>query len=189
MLSLVASTGCASWSSAFHRESDGTFVHKRRGYRIGTPAPLGGVAWEEVDVDGARLSFRLATSEPGTGSGGVASLTLMMSCSEFVPMPSLEARNLRLGLGATRLIFSAPTAHLRAQGWTQAFETDLDDRTAYVESITLVVDRCTYDLVLVAPRAAPDLVRAFSDWWNGFVPPPVAATNEAAEQGSGSAEE
>jgi hypothetical protein len=149
-------------------------VHRKDGYRISYPPPVNGLAWKREAVEGAPLSFRQSAFGPDGRPRGTATLTLMRECRTLEPTAPLEARNLRLGLGGTRLRHSGPTAHLGLSGWAQGFEADFDDRTVYVDAVTLIVDRCAFDLILVAPIDSADLAGAFAAWWSGFAPQPFA---------------
>lgn len=171
---------CASWFSDFSRAADGKLVHRERGYRVGVPGPYADADWTRVSVDGTSLSFRHRSAAPG---GGAATLSMMVGCRRRALSPQLEARNLRVGLGPTRTIYAAPTAYLGYPGWIQGFEANSEDRRVHVESATLVIGRCTYDWLLVAPEASPALLDVFQDWWTSFEAGPQAGPEAGPGEG------
>jgi hypothetical protein len=184
LVTLAVGSGCVSWSQPFGRERDGTYVHRDRGDRIPAPEPIAGENWERQKLPGADLSFRQPVSDEA-GRRGTATLSMLASCREVVQDAQLRARNLRLGLSGARSRYSAPTAHLGYPGWAQAFEAQVEGETVYVEVVTLVADRCTFDLILATPVESPAMVAAFQNWWTGFVPgahgvpPPIASESES----------
>lgn len=137
-----------------------------RGWSVAHPGP----AWERIRMEGAELAFARADG---------ARLSLLRSCTRRDVPPQVLARQLLIGTGEREMLQSGPTTGGGLEGWSQSVQ--LRGGTHF-RSVTLVADRCAFDLVLVAPTdTAADADAAFAAWWPTFVPVPAAGPDEGGE--------
>jgi hypothetical protein len=126
--------GCASV-----RLVDGSYVVRRKGYRVGAPA-----GWTRLASE-ADLALR----QPQLDAGLLANAT----CEGKIPRRPLPVlvRHLRFGLREVRDLVEAPVELGGLAGRASRFRATLDGAPVAVQAVTLAGPRCVYDLVLVAP--------------------------------------
>ena len=80
------------------------------------------------------------------------------------------ARHLVMGLPQRTLVAAGPIEVDGRNAWTQTFDTLEAGRGARLKTVTLVLDRCTLDWILMAAGSPPfeEAERAFDAWWQGF---------------------
>ncbi len=92
----------------------------------------------------------------------------------------LLARNLRIGLPYRRILYAGPLVHRGFPGWWQGFDAVLDGRPVHVSAVTVQIDWCTYDWLLVTGRRTDELELIFESWWSTFEPGPGSPVLPAA---------
>jgi hypothetical protein len=129
------------------RLEDGTYVVRRKGYRVGAPP-----GWTRV---ASEADLALRRSDLGAG------LMAHATCEgrgPTRPLPVL-ARHLRFGLRNVRELHQAPVTLGGVSGTAMRFRATLDDTPVAVTAVTLAGRGCVYDLVGVA---APERFDAMS---------------------------
>jgi hypothetical protein len=147
----LAGSACASDLVA---TQDG-FVNTRRGWRIGAP----GGAWTRARVEGAELAFR----DP---SG--AWLSLASRCGVAREEPRVLVRRLATGLPSRTLVREGEVRLEGRPGWSQTWRTRLGDVERELDAVSVVVDGCVYDWVLVSAPGSASLDESFERWWRSF---------------------
>jgi hypothetical protein len=121
------------------RLEDGTYVVRRKGYRVGAPA-----GWTRIESD-ADLALR----RPDLAAGLMAHAT----CDGKVPTRPLPilVRHLRFGLRDVHDLRETPVMLGGLPGTASRFRATLDGVAVAVAAVTLSGGGCVYDLVGVAP--------------------------------------
>ena len=147
MAGVLLLTACAGDLVAL----DGDLLHRRHGYTIGTPA----APWVRTEVEHAVIAYR----RPGP-----ATMSLQSRCKGAVADASVMARHLRIGLPPYTLRQAGPVAVAGRSGWSQTLDTLQDREAVRVKTVTLVVEGCTLDWVLVSSRVFEEAEPDFDRW-------------------------
>jgi hypothetical protein len=131
----------------------------RAGFRIAAPPG----DWMRVDAEGADLALRRAD--------GVA-LSVANRCDAPAAAPEALARQLRLGLGAHRLLASETLDLAGAPAHAQRLAVEAGGRTLFVATRTRVAPPCVQDFVLVAPSPPGEAESIFDAWCASFAAEP-----------------
>lgn len=91
-------------------------------------------------------------------------MSLQSRCSGPVADPAVMARHLRIGLPDHTLRQAGPIGVAGRSGWTQTLDTRDPSGVVRVKTVTLVVEGCTLDWVLVATRGFEEAERDFDAW-------------------------
>ena len=78
------------------------------------------------------------------------------------------SRHLVMGLGERTLLAAGPLLVAGRGGWTQTVEFDRDGVPLRLKTVTLVVNDCTFDWILVASGPFEPAEQAFDAWWGSF---------------------
>jgi hypothetical protein len=151
---LLLAAGCAS---DLVRTDDG-YHHPRHHFSIGAPGGYG-APWERAEIEGAWIAFR----RPGPQT-----LSLQSSCGRPVAHPAVMARHLVMGVRERHLRQAGPVVVAGRNGWSQTFDIRADGVAARVKTVTVVIDRCTWDWSLAVAGEFAAAERAFDAWWGTF---------------------
>ncbi len=130
---------------------EGGFRHRRHGYAFREP----GVPWRRIDLNEAVIAYR----RPGP-----ATMSLQTRSGGPLAEPSVLARHLRIGQPAYTLRQAGPVAIGARQAWTQTLDAGSAGAVVRVKTVTLVVESCTLDWILVAGDAFEDAEPDFDAW-------------------------
>lgn len=130
---------------------DGDLLHRRHGYTIGKP----GSPWVQTEVEHAVIAYR----RPGP-----ATMSLQSRCKGSVADPAVMARHLRIGLPPYTLRQAGPFDVAGRNGWSQTLDTLQNGEVVRVKTVTLVVEGCTLDWVLVSSRVFEEAEPDFDRW-------------------------
>jgi len=134
---------------------DGGYRHGRYDYSIGVP----GAGWERVDVDDATLSFQ---------RGGADTLSMVSRCGRPVAKAQLMARHLVIGLEDRTLVTAGPVSVAGYGGWTQTFDSAHSGYPVRIKTVTLVLNDCSFDWILVAAGPFEPAEVVLDAWWASF---------------------
>jgi hypothetical protein len=166
VLGLLLVLGCASSPLVI---DGGRLVHLRHGFSVGVPERP---PWEPISVDAAVAAFR---------SGGSARMSLQSGCGRSVAAPRIMARHLVIGLPERTLRQSGPVSVDDWPGWFQVFDTLHEGAAVRIKTVTLVVERCTFDWILSARGDFETAEPSFDAWWRSFEFTATAAAGAGEE--------
>lgn len=151
ILALLLGAGCV----ADITRKGSVYQHRRHGYTIGVPE----ARWERIGVDGAVLAFRSAEGD---------FMSMMSRCRETAAPVALLARRLLIGLDERVLRQAGPVLIEARNGWGQVLDARFENRAVRIKTITVVVDACVIDWVLVSPGDFAVAEHSFDRWWSTF---------------------
>ncbi len=143
------------------------YRHRRLGYTIAAPDER----WSRIDVEGSVLAFRAPDG---------ATMSMLTRCQKSDAVAAVLARQLLIGVEDRTLRQAGPVLIAGRNGWGQLFEVRNGTRTARLKTITVVVDQCVVDWVLVGTSDFGVVERSFDAWWSTFQLP--ASSADAAER-------
>jgi hypothetical protein len=157
--------GCASGALVVE---DGRLRHARHGFSVALPERP---PWERVSVDAA-AAFR---------TEGATRMSLQSRCGSPVADPRIMARHLVIGLPERTQRQSGPVSVGSWSGWFQVFDTLHDGVAVRVKTVTLVIERCTFDWILSARSGFEAAQLSFDAWWQSFEFDAAAAAGAGEE--------
>ncbi|UCE85197.1 MAG: hypothetical protein JSU66_12715 [Deltaproteobacteria bacterium] len=143
------------------------YQHRRHGYSIGVPERQ----WSRTSVDGAVLAFRSPEGD---------FMSMMSRCRETAAPAALLARRLLIGLDERVLRQAGPVLLEGRNGWGQVLDARFESRAVRIKTITVVVQPCILDWVLVSPGDFATAERSFDGWWSTFRAEPSASVGAGA---------
>ncbi len=151
-LIVLALAGCAAPGA------DGRFHDPSAGFSVSLP----GSPWQPTSMQGALFSVR----QPAWGAG----IALASECRapEPGPLPAVS-RHLFFGLKRPEIASRVPVEIAGVPGIRTRLSAQLDERPVEIDAVTLRLEGCLYDLMLVAPpdrfaAAQPDFDRVLASW-------------------------
>ncbi len=142
------------------------YRHRSLGYTVAAPDER----WSRIDVEGSVLAFRAPDG---------ATMSMLTRCQKSGAVAAVLARQLLIGLGDRTLRQAGPVLIEGRNGWGQLLDVRNGTRTARLKTITVVVDQCVVDWVLVGTGDFEVAERSFDAWWSTFqVPGPSADAGE-----------
>jgi hypothetical protein len=135
LILLIAVAACAGGMT-----EEGTYRDPQRRFTLRPPpAP-----WQLMDLDGARLAFRLPVLMAGMGLRGDC------ESPEPGPLPSVS-RHLFFGLRDMQFLSRDPVVLASVGGFRTRLIARLEEMPVEVEAVTLRHQDCLYDFLYVAP--------------------------------------
>jgi len=144
------------------------YRNTQQNYSIGAPGGPG-PPWQRTHIDGAWIAFR----RPGPQT-----ISMQSRCGRPVAHPAIMARSLLLGVRERDLLQAGPVVVAGRTGWSQTFDTRTDGVVVRVKTVTVVIERCTYDWMLAAVGEFGAVERVFDAWWGTFHLDPAAGGAE-----------
>ncbi len=137
---------------------DGRFQDPNARFSLALP----GLPWQTTSVPGTLFSVR----QPDWG----AAIGLAAECAspEPGPLPAV-ARHLFFGLQQADVASRVPVEVAGVPGMRTHLTAQLDERPVEIDAVTLRLDACLYDLMVIAPpdrfaAALPDFDRLLGSW-------------------------
>ncbi len=144
------------------RSVDGGFEDPELGVRV--EAPTGAVEWRRVKVKDVDLRFSEDSSD--------ATMSLFSDCGrtarQLADAPEILARQLLFGLRTAALPTIEEIEVAGHPAIAQVFEAEEESRRIMVKTVSVALQGCSYDFVLVAPRAFAAREVEFDRWWSSF---------------------
>lgn len=168
LLALLVALGCVGTDLVTVGDA---YESRRRGYTIDSPNGPG-TAWRRVGMPGAVIAFR---------RGGPQTVSLQTQCGRPVTTPKMMARHLLIGIEGRTRVEGEEVEIGGMEAWAQSFSpgaVEVED-SVRMKTVTLVVDRCTFDWLLAVKGPFEEAEQAFDLWWSSFeLTPSVDAPGE-----------